>query len=90
MLQSMGLQRIGHDLVTEQQCGILVPPPGIEHVLPVVDRRVLTIGLPGKSPKGMFPFLLNKISQLLLPTLGTSQHLMLSTYRYETSMEIQW
>ena len=90
MLLSMGLQIIGHDLVTEQQCGILVPPPGIEHILPVVDRRVLTTGLPGKSPESIFSFLLNKISQLLLLTLGTSQHFMLSTYRYETSMEIQW
>ena len=85
----MGLQIIGHDLVTEQ-CRILVPQPGIEHILPVVDRRVLTTGLPEKSPEGIFSFLLNKISQLLLPTLGTSQHLMSSTYRYETSMEIQW
>ena len=73
MLHSMGLQITGQDLVTEQ-CGLLVPPPGIEHILPAVDRRVLTTGLPEKSLEGIFSFLLNKISQLLLPPLGTSQH----------------
>ena len=30
-------------------CGILAPRPGIEPVLPALEGKVLTTGLPGKS-----------------------------------------
>ena len=44
MLQSMGSQRVGHNLATEKQQGMgdLVSRPGIEHLFPALQGRFLT------------------------------------------------
>ena len=44
MLQSMGSQRVGHNLATEKQQGMgdLVSRPGIEHLSPALQGRFLT------------------------------------------------
>ena len=45
-LQSMGLQRVRHNRVTEHihTCGILVLKPGIECTFPAREGRFLTTG----------------------------------------------
>ena len=49
-----------------QNVGILVPWPGIELVSPDAEARVLTTGLPGKSPFSGLMFLLLKNSFSIL------------------------
>ena len=38
----------------QEACGILAPRPGIEPTTPALEGKVLTTGLPEKSPK--YPF----------------------------------
>ena len=45
-------------------CRILVPRPGIEPTPPALESKVLTTGLPGKSPT--FEFLRDTIQPIAL------------------------
>ena len=48
-----------------EACGILAPRPGIKPALPALEGKVLTTGLPGKSPR----FVLN-LSRSPWPLVG--------------------
>ena len=50
VLRLMGSQRVRHDLVTEQQCRILVPRSGIELVPPAVEAWILNPWSTGEVP----------------------------------------